>query len=634
MRAIGSVARLAGRLNLVQTFSILSLLCVVALSSALGFVATEAISRNMLDWEWRVTAEIVRARVRRDGLDRLFVAAAARQQPSRFRQALEPLLELPDVVRVKAWGPDASVLWSDDPGIIGKTFPDNPELRQALAGSVSAALEAPPKPDNDLERRRYGRLAEIYIPIADPDRGGVGGVLEVYKDADGILDRIDAVRTTVWSVCLAGGLVLYVSLFWILLVSERGQRRLERNLTRTLEELSAKNSALDRLYEDSQRALAELRHAQEQLVRGATLRALGQLSAGAAHHLNNLFAVVLGRLGLLLDAPQPAGVAGQLRLMEKAMLDAAEVVRRIHTFSRMQPVEDRQPLDLRRLVDDVVEMTRGRWKDEMQARGVTIDVIVEAEEVPPVLGNETSLRELLMNLVLNAIDALPAGGRITLGLRAEPDGVRLTVADTGVGMAPEIRRRALEPFFTTKGVRSTGLGLSVGYGIVQRHGGELEIRSAEGRGTVVMVRLPFDGAPAGSRPVEEGAGAPPPARPLRALVIDDEPLVRETVGTMLQRLGHAALTAASGPEGLALLEAGERVDLVLTDLGMPGMTGLEVMRRIRARWGGLPVRLVTGWADAERMVDVDPVFRDAIVYKPLTLDALRVVIAEAVAARA
>jgi CheY-like chemotaxis protein len=234
---------------------------------------------------------------------------------------------------------------------------------------------------------------------------------------------------------------------------------------------------------------------------------------------------------------------------------------------------------------------------------------------------------VLVNLLTNAVEALPDGGRITLKTWASPEFVHCSVADTGLGMSPDVQRRAFEPFFTTKGVRRTGLGLSVGYGTLRRHGGDLTIETAEGGGTTVMLRVPRASVvdlptPAPSAPAVRGATGP-----LTVVVVDDEPGVRQVLAELLEQQGHRVVQAADGDEALDRVDA--TVDLVLTDLSMPGMSGWDVARDVKTRWPDLRVGLVTGWAEA---LDVDPGQRSAadfVLTKPVTDDALRTAIAQA-----
>jgi CheY-like chemotaxis protein len=237
-------------------------------------------------------------------------------------------------------------------------------------------------------------------------------------------------------------------------------------------------------------------------------------------------------------------------------------------------------------------MTRPRWKDEAQSRGVSYEVAIEGGPVPWVAGRPEELREVFTNLLTNALEAMPGGGRLVFTLRVEENGVVATVRDTGVGLSPETAKRVFEPFFTTKGPQGSGLGLSVVWGIVTRHGGSVEVDSRAGEGAAFVVRLPV------ARAVPEPPAVVPvrPARPARVLVIDDEIGVREVLRELLGGEGYTVLDAPDGRSGLALSEA-EPVELVLSDVSMPGMSGWEVAEACHARHPNVPVGLITGWGD-------------------------------------
>jgi signal transduction histidine kinase/DNA-binding response OmpR family regulator len=375
-----------------------------------------------------------------------------------------------------------------------------------------------------------------------------------------------------------------------------------------------------RLYRDAQRALADLTAAQERLVRGETLRALGELASGAAHHLNNLLAVVAGRAELLLLRPETEAFRRQLEVIARAANDGAEVVRRIQQFSRTRQIDAREPVDLNELAREVVEMTRVRWRDTAQAQGVRLEVECEAGSIPPVNCHPASIREVVTNLVLNAVDALPGGGTIRIRTWLERTAVALAVTDDGVGMPDDVRRRAQEPFFTTKGLKSTGLGLSVSYGILERHGGELSIDSLPGRGTTITMRLPID-APSALRP--RAASPSRPSRPLDILVVDDELEVRTTLGELLEADGHAVAEASGPHEALARLESGLSPNLVLTDLGMPEMTGWQLAGEIKRRWPEIAIGLMTGWGSECAAEPADRAAVDFVAGKPLSLSVVR-----------
>jgi signal transduction histidine kinase len=381
-----------------------------------------------------------------------------------------------------------------------------------------------------------------------------------------------------------------------------------------------------RLYGETQQALAELERTQERLVQSHTLHALGEMAGGTAHHLNNLLTVALGHLQLMRRRSGPEGLPRAVDLIEGALTDAASVVRRMQRFARTAPAEEEsEPVDLAQIAREARELTETPCVDAFQARGIPILVRVDAQSVPLVRGSAAALRETVTNLILNALDAMPRGGVITLRTFEAARGVSLSVTDTGVGMSAEVKRRALEPFFTTKGPKGTGLGLSAAYGLMRRLGGELDLESTEGSGTTVTLRLP----PLERKRPAEGAsrgGSERAAGATQVLVVDDDDRVRTILCELLETDGHAVVQARSGPEALSVLERGAAVDLVLTDHGMPGMTGLELTQAIKARWPQLRVGLVTGWGESLDL-PVNSVRPDFTLAKPVDLPTLRAAVA-------
>jgi signal transduction histidine kinase len=373
-----------------------------------------------------------------------------------------------------------------------------------------------------------------------------------------------------------------------------------------------------------QTVVEDLRTAQTRLVEGETVRALGQMASGMAHHLNNLLAVVSGRLQLLLLRAHDPALRKPLETAERAVGDAAEVVRRVLGFSAAQPVPETMRVDLNEIAADVIELTRPRWQDTAQLRNAMVDIRFEPGDDVVVVGEPAPLREVLMNLVLNALDAMPDGGCLAIRTWTEEGWVYCLVGDSGLGMSADTRQRALEPFFTTKGPKGVGLGLSVTLGVVQRHRGEMDIQSREGAGTTVTLRIPRPGV---TPPPDTVPLTPSPAAPLKILVVDDEPAVLEALTDTLVEDGHTVLRAASGRDTLALLDGGERVDVVITDLGMPGMTGWELARALRTRWPDLPVGLISGWTSSADFSAEEASHVAFVVAKPYTLGALRTALA-------
>jgi signal transduction histidine kinase/CheY-like chemotaxis protein len=394
-----------------------------------------------------------------------------------------------------------------------------------------------------------------------------------------------------------------------------------------------------RLYADLRSAYARLEAAQEQAVQTAKLGALGQMAGGVAHDFNNLLAAILGRAELLQRRTADPLVVQGLKVIQGAALDGAETVRRILGFARAKREEQMEAVELAPLLAQVVEIARPRWKDEAQARGALISVAMAIEPMPAVRGNAAELREVFLNLFLNSVDAMPTGGTVTLGVRLparrngdgkDPDEVvECFVRDTGVGMSEDVRRRAFDPFFTTKGARGTGLGLSVVYGIVSRHGGRVRIDSRETFGTTVTVHLPVFQGHTAVQPPEPG---PVDIGSARILVVDDEEELASMLADILRLDGkHVPEVITDARAALERLSS-DPPDLVFTDLGMPVVSGWDVAARARALHPGLPVILVTGWGhqlDPERVRESGVA---GVVAKPYCIADIRNAVAQALAA--
>ena len=393
-----------------------------------------------------------------------------------------------------------------------------------------------------------------------------------------------------------------------------------------------------RLFGELTRSYAHLPEAQEELIRAEKLRALGRLAAGIAHDLNNTLAAILGQAELMHLQTSDPNLLESLGILEVAATDGVQVVRRLQAFARQQPASALVPCDLARAVSEALDITRPRWRDEAQRQGRLIEVKTALDGLPPILGRAAEIREALTNLILNAVDAMPAGGSLTFagGLapataQKETEGrttiprrfVELTVTDTGIGMSDTVRRQAFEPFFTTKDGQGTGLGLAMVYGIMERHGGTIEVVSTPAVGTTF--RLGFQAAPQIAPVVLSRPQVRTPVR--RVLVIDDDPRVRRTVVSLLRAAGHHVSEADGGRQGLSRF-AEEAVDVVLTDLGMPEVTGWDVAATVKARLPTCPVVLLTGWGDQRLDEPASRDLVDRVLHKPVRFQELLQVIAE------
>ena len=371
---------------------------------------------------------------------------------------------------------------------------------------------------------------------------------------------------------------------------------------------------------------------------------LGRMTMGVAHDFNNLLTTVLGHGELIRSdlgaCGAPAESFAHLATLTQAAGDGAALVRRIQQYIRNDKQERAEPVALHELAAEVLTLTKPYWHNEPRRTGIAITVDADLRPTPPILGTPTELREVLVNLVLNAVQAMPAGGTLRVATAAAADGrgVSVEVSDTGVGMSDRVRRRIFEPLYTTKGTAGTGMGLTVSQGIVQEHTGRIEVESAVGRGTRFRLTFPFAAqAPApvvASAPtpaataaaaVPEPGGPKQSARPLRILVVDDEPMVRLVTTKLLRLRGHTVDDADGGAAALDALD-GVVYDVVVTDLSMPGMSGRELAAEVRRRFPALPVVLLTGDTDAQaESSDVA-----AVVQKPFALDALDAVVQHAV----
>ena len=381
-----------------------------------------------------------------------------------------------------------------------------------------------------------------------------------------------------------------------------------------------------RLRDDLSKALQDLRLAQETIVQQERMRALGQMASGIAHDFNNALASIVGYSQLLLDYPEsldnPTTARKYVERISSAASDAANVVSRLREFYRPRRVEEAwQAVSVREVLEQVVDLTRTRWEDDAWQHGANITVGIEASsELPPIAGNAPELREALTNVLLNAVAAMPEGGTITFRARQEGPYVVIETQDTGIGMTEEVRRRCLEPFFTTKGESGTGLGLAMVHGIVQRHEGRVEVQSEVGHGTTFAIYLPA--FTASKNAPEPSAETVVPVRKLRVLVIDDEGRASDAIVDCLRLEGHEVARAESGQEGLEQFAHGD-FDLVITDRAMPGMNGDQLAVAVKDLRPTMPIIMLTGFGDIMKAMDDRPPAVDWVLSKPVRPAALR-----------
>ena len=369
------------------------------------------------------------------------------------------------------------------------------------------------------------------------------------------------------------------------------------------------------------RDITERKRAQERMAQSDKLRAVGELAAGVAHNLNNALTVIQGRAQLLIMRTEDTATAKSLEVITRAVAEGSQTLRRILDFARRDTVQEFAPVELAELISSSVEIARPKWQSRSATRSGSIDVIIEDSETVYVLGESAELREVVLNMIFNAVDAMPDGGTIEMGTRGELDTACFWVADSGAGMPPEVVARIFEPFYTTKGDRGTGLGLAASHGIIARHHGRIMVVSEAGLGTRFEVRLPrYEKAKVVSN--NEASMLAPASRVARVLIIEDEERIRAMLRDAFVAAGHNVTEAPNGLQAITRLEeAGEeRFDIVISDLGLPEVSGLHVARWVRKHAPETIFILATGWPDMVTPEDQLECRLDAIIKKPFDVN--------------
>lgn len=380
-------------------------------------------------------------------------------------------------------------------------------------------------------------------------------------------------------------------------------------------------------------AYTELRHAQEKNLQQERLQALGQMSRGIAHDINNALTPIMGYTNLLLrpDFQLPDSAQNYLRHIRLAGEKISRSVSCIRDFYRKNDAQDTLvPVGLNQIVQEAIQSTQPHWRDAIRSQGINLELAIDFDaDLPRIMGKGGELREAVAHLIVNAIQAMPQGGVLTMRTcvqrletaragETSDQNVILEIIDTGVGMDAETRKRCLEPFFSTKSHQGAkGLGLSHVFGIMQRHGGALEIESEPGKGTLIRLAFPATQAAAAEPPVLPRVEALPVS--LKVLCIDDQQSILDVLKIILQSAGHKVETALEGQSGLDAFRAAATLKdpfaAVITDLGMPGMDGRQVAKIIKQE-SYTPVIMLTGWGDIMQAEGNHPEHIDAIISKP------------------
>ncbi len=377
------------------------------------------------------------------------------------------------------------------------------------------------------------------------------------------------------------------------------------------------------------RDISERKEMEDKLLQSEKLRSLGELAGGVAHNFNNILAVILGRAQLLGRSVETLlgkqerrksidDLKKSLGIIEKAAFDGVDTVRSIQEFSRERN-DDKNftGVDLNEVIEHTLEFTEVRWKDEAGPKGIKINIQKELSHISPIAGSGSELREVFINLINNALDAMPQGGKIRLKTFMENSHVVVLVEDTGIGIPKDIRDKIFDPFFTTKGVQSTGLGMSASYGIINRHRGTITVDSVEGQGTTFSIKFPKLKKVIKEKEkliVNEQNGT-------SILVVEDEECVRALLKDILMDGGYKVEVAPNGKKGIKLFQE-KKFNLVLTDLGMPGMSGWQVAEEIKKMNGKTKVALVTGWEVDLSNSELRKCGVDLVINKPFQMNQI------------
>lgn len=380
--------------------------------------------------------------------------------------------------------------------------------------------------------------------------------------------------------------------FDVLTLGHDGPRALSDTAIHILSELlahaglSIKNA---RLYTALQTAYGDLQKAQDAMVKAEKYRAIGELSAGVAHDFNNALSIILGRAQFLMSSIKDKKVLKGLKSIEKASRDAANIVRRMQEFSRAATQKPYSRVDVNKLVREVLDIVEPRWRKLAQVEGVQLKVVHNLEKVGPISGDAGELREALTNILFNAIDAMPDGGKLSLRTGVRRQSVFIEVKDTGIGMPPEVQEKVFQPFFSTK-ADGMGLGLSLVYGTIKRHSGQIKIKSRPKKGTAVTLLFSIDLSASEAREPAQ----PYLTRKATVLIVEDNPEVTRTLRQVLEGASHKVTAVTDGQKGIGKYRE-SKFDIVITDIGMPGLSGWEVSKAIKTHDPDARIIFITAW---------------------------------------
>ena len=382
-----------------------------------------------------------------------------------------------------------------------------------------------------------------------------------------------------------------------------------------------------RFYDELKDRYEEGKQLQEKLAESEKLRAMGLMASGVAHDFNNMLAIIFGNIDLAEVEDNKDMFLERLAKIKKAAVDSANIIKRLQKFTKTNSEDTPfQPVKFNDLAREAIEISTPMWKDGPYAKGISIEIVdALTEEEFIILGNDTDLREAIINMIFNSVYAMPQGGKIHLAMYKKDESIYLEISDNGIGMTEETKRRIFDPFFTTKGVNHSGLGMSMLYGTIKRHNGSIDIKTKPGEGTMFTIVLPK-----GKEEIDKEDEKLDPVVEIREsniMIIDDEPEIGVLLSEILSNQGHQTCVFDNGIGGIEAFKKGS-YEILITDLGMPGVSGWEVINTARQIKPGVVIGIVTGWDISEEEAKQKGV--DFIINKPFRADYVLQVVTNAV----
>jgi len=386
-----------------------------------------------------------------------------------------------------------------------------------------------------------------------------------------------------------------------------------------------------RFYDELKNRYEEEKQLQEKLAESEKLRAMGLMASGVAHDFNNMLAIIFGNIDLAEVEDNKDMVLKRLAKIKKAAVDSANIIKRLQKFTKTNSEDTPfQPVKFNDLAREAIEISAPMWKDGPHAKGISIEIVdALTEEEFIILGNDTDLREAIINMIFNSVYAMPQGGKIHLAMYTKDESIYLEISDNGIGMTEETKRRIFDPFFTTKGANHSGLGMSMLYGTIKRHNGSIDIKTKPGEGTMFTIVLPK-----GKEEIDKEDEKLDPVVEIREsniMIIDDEPEIGVLLSEILSNQGHQTCVFDNGIGGIEAFKKGS-YEILITDLGMPGVSGWEVINIVRQIKPGVVIGIITGWDVSEEEAKQKGV--DFLIKKPFRADYVLQVVTNAVESKA